>query len=157
MRTFTIEALDDAQIRGLTDARIKAINQKDIDNTLLNYAWDTLSFDVVDPQQHVGSDTIRKRLEEWFSSFEGFPFFEMSDLKINAVNDMAFCHSITHIRATKKDGGKLDMWWRETIHYRRINGKWLITHLHSSVPYNIKSGKASLDLTPTAVMGVSPS
>jgi hypothetical protein len=40
------------------------------------------------------------------------------------------------------------MWWRATVCYRKIDGKWMITHEHASVPFNVESGKASLDLTP---------
>ena len=156
MEIINIGTLNEAQIHLLTDARIKAINQKDIDSVLYNYALDVVSFDVVDTLQYSGSDSIRKRLEAWFSSFEGFPCYEMSDLKITATNELAFCHSLNHIRATKTNGGKLDMWWRETVCYHRINGMWLITHVHSSVPFNMHSGKASLYLKPTVIMRVNP-
>jgi len=40
------------------------------------------------------------------------------------------------------------MWWRETACYRKVEGEWLITHQHSSVPFDVESGKASLDLKP---------
>ena len=36
-----------------------------------NLAPEILSFDVVDPLQRIGSDALRKRAEEWFSSFQG--------------------------------------------------------------------------------------
>jgi ketosteroid isomerase-like protein len=40
------------------------------------------------------------------------------------------------------------MWWRETACYRKLEDEWLITHQHSSVPFDVGSGKASLDLRP---------
>lgn len=61
---------------------------------------------------------------------------------------MAFGHSLDHVSATTTAGGKLDMWWRETACYRKFDGRWLITHQHSSVPFDVESGKASLDLKP---------
>jgi hypothetical protein len=29
-----------------------------------------------------------------------------------------------------------------------MDGKWTVTHEHDSVPFNVESGKASLDLRP---------
>jgi len=40
------------------------------------------------------------------------------------------------------------MSWRATLCRRRIDGKWMVTHGHSSVPFDMESGKASLDLKP---------
>jgi ketosteroid isomerase-like protein len=40
------------------------------------------------------------------------------------------------------------MWFRTTLGFRRTVGRWLITHEHGSVPFNPKSGKASLSLKP---------
>src|ERR1700675_4923318 len=60
----------------------------------------------------------------------------------------AFSHGLCHVSATKTDGGQLDMWWRKTVCFRKIEGKWMVTHEHNSVPFDPKSGKASLDLKP---------
>ena len=40
------------------------------------------------------------------------------------------------------------MWVRATTCYRKIDGTWMITHEHQSVPFDTESGKASLDLEP---------
>jgi ketosteroid isomerase-like protein len=61
---------------------------------------------------------------------------------------VAFCHSLNGINATKTDGGKVDMWVRATGGLRKVDGTWKVTHLHSSVPFDVESGKASLDLKP---------
>jgi ketosteroid isomerase-like protein len=61
---------------------------------------------------------------------------------------VAFSLSLNRVNATKTDGKRLDMWWRATVCYRKIDGKWMVTHEHSSVPFDEESGKASLDLKP---------
>jgi ketosteroid isomerase-like protein len=61
---------------------------------------------------------------------------------------VAFGHSLKRVSATTTDGQKLDMWWRATICYRRIDGAWMVTHEHASVPFDVASGRASLDLEP---------
>ena len=40
------------------------------------------------------------------------------------------------------------MWVRATVCYRKIDGTWMVTHEHNSVPFDVESGKASLDLKP---------
>ena len=142
------KAVGEVQIRGLIENKIKAVRAKDIDGATSNYAPDVLSFDVVNPLRYVGADAIRTRLEEWFSSFQGSIGLEIRDLSITVGDAVAFSHCLSHVSATKTGGGRLDMWWRETACYRQIDGAWLITHQHSSVPFDVESGKASLDLKP---------
>jgi uncharacterized protein (TIGR02246 family) len=137
-----------AQIRRLIDDRIKAVRRKDVDALVSHYAPDVLSFDVVNPLQSAGSDAIRKRLEEWFPSFQGSIDFEIRDLTITGSEDVAFCHGLSNVNGTRIDGGKINMWYRTTICYRKMDGKWTVTHEHDSVPFNVESGKASLDLRP---------
>jgi uncharacterized protein (TIGR02246 family) len=146
--TENIKAIDEVQIRSLIDDRVKAVRAKDVDVLVSHYAPGVLSFDVVNPLQSTGSDAIRKRLEEWFSSFQGPIGFEIRGLSIAAGDDVAFCHGLRGVTGTKTDGWKINMWYRTTICYRRIDGKWMITHEHDSVPFDVESGKASLELKP---------
>ena len=42
-----------------------------------------------------------------------------------------------------------DLWFRETLGFRKIDGKWEIMHKHSSVPFYMASSfKAAIDLKP---------
>ena len=138
----------EAEIRGLIDDQAKAIRAKDIDGSVSNYASDVLLFDVVNPLRSVGSDAARKRLAEWFSSFRSPIGYELRDLSITTGDDVAFAHSVSRVSATTTDGKKLDMWWRATVCYRKIDGAWMVTHEHASVPFDVESGQASLDLKP---------
>ncbi|MGI8508841.1 MAG: YybH family protein [Gemmatimonadaceae bacterium] len=143
-----IKTTDDAQIRTLIDHRGNAVGSKDVDALMSTVARVSVSYDVVDPLQYVGSDEIRKRAEEWFSSFESAIGFEVRDLSIAAGDDVAFSHCVTRVSGTTKDGKEIDMWLRTTTCYRKLNDKWMVTHEHNSVPFDVSSGKASLDLTP---------
>ena len=50
---------------------------------------------------------------------------------------------------TTTEGMKVDLWFRETLGFRKIDGKWTITHEHSSVPFYMDgSFKAAIDLKP---------
>jgi ketosteroid isomerase-like protein len=101
---------------------------------------------VVNPLRSAGLQGTRKRLAEWFASFQGAIGYELRDLSITAGEDVAFCRSRNRVDATTTDSKKLDMWWRATVCCRRIDGAWKITHAHASVPFDVASGKASLDL-----------
>jgi len=139
---------DETDIRQLMDDSANAVRTKDVDALMFNFAPDVLSFDVVNPLQYVGLEEARKRAEAWFASFEGPIGYRVRDLSITAGDDVAFCHSLNQVSATKTDGGKLQMWWRATVCFHRIDGKWMVTHQHSSVPFNPESGWASIDLEP---------
>ncbi len=137
-----------AEIRALIDARVNAVRTRDVNASISNLAPDVLSFDVVNPLQYIGSDAIRKRAAQWFASFQGPIGYEIHDLHISTGDGVAFSHGLSHVSATKSDGGKLDMWWRTTTCFRKIDGKWVITHEHNSVPFDVETGKASLGLKP---------
>jgi uncharacterized protein (TIGR02246 family) len=138
----------EAEIRALFDHQARAISAKDVDGSVASYAADVLLFDVVNPLQRIGSDAARKRLAEWFASFQGPIGYDLRDLAITAGEDVAFCHSMNRVVATTAVGQKLDMWWRTTVCCRKVDGAWMVVHEHASVPFDAETGRASLGLEP---------
>jgi ketosteroid isomerase-like protein len=114
-----------------------------------NYAPDVQEFDAVNSLQYiVGIDGPRKRADEWFAAYQGPISYQVRDLNITAGSDIAFCHFLYHISGTMTNGQEVDMWLRATLGCQKLDGKWLVTHEHSSVPFDVGSGKASLELKP---------
>lgn len=146
--TQAIHTTAEAEIRALIEQRADAVRAKDVETAMARVAPDVVSFDVVDPLQHVGSASLRERVNAWFSSFDGPIGVDMRDLVIAAGTDTAFSNSLNRYQAAKTDGGRINMWVRVTTCYRRVSGQWMITHEHNSVPFDPESGKASLDLQP---------
>ena len=72
----------------------------------------------------------------------------LRQLEIVAGDGVAFSHALSHTRATAKEGGAVDMWVRLTLGWREIDGAWTVTHEHVSVPFEPRSGMASLTLRP---------
>ena len=142
------EETDEATIRKLIDDRVKAVHDKDINALLSNHAPDILSFDVINPLQYIGVDTVRERAEKWFSSFQSSIGYEVQDLSITTGETVAFCHYLYRVSGILMDGGKVEMWVRATVCFQKIDDKWVIIHEHQSVPFNVETGKASLDLKP---------
>ena len=139
---------NEAEIRGLIDDWVKALRARDIDALVSNYAPDVVSFDVVNPLQRKGVDAVRKRAEEWISSWQGPINSEIRELSITADDDVAFSHHLSRFSGTKKGGGEIDMWIRATLCFGKVDGKWMVTHEHVSVPFDPQSGQVFLDLEP---------
>jgi len=148
-RSASSNTTDRAQLRALIDDRVKAVCDRNVNEAISSTAQDILSFDVVNPFQQVGLDAVKKRAEDWFSTFAGPISYEIKDLIITTGDKVAFAHGLSHVSATRTDGGQLDMWWRTTICFRKIYEKWMVTHEHNSVPFDVESGKASLDFRVT--------
>lgn len=140
--------VDQAEIRELIKHRVDAVSVKDVKGAVACVASNVLLFDVVNPLQYAGVETLTQRAEQWFASFDGPIGFEMRDLNIVMGGDVAFSHSLNQVRAKTIHGQTLEMWWRSTVCYRKIDGKWMVVHEHNSVPFDPGTGKASLDLHP---------
>jgi uncharacterized protein (TIGR02246 family) len=137
-----------ATIRKVIDGFVKAIRAKDIDGVMSVFAPEVVSFDISPPLQHGGGEAFVKRWQELFDSYQTPIDYELQDLSITAGDDVAFSHSLNRVSGTMKNGQKSDRWLRWTACFRKTNGKWLIVHEQVSVPVDMRSGKAVLDLTP---------
>jgi SnoaL-like domain len=57
-------------------------------------------------------------------------------------------HGLVRIGGTLKNGNRAERWLRSTTCFRKIAGNWLIVHDQLSVPLDLESGKALLNLEP---------
>jgi PhnB protein len=139
----------EAQIRTLIDDWANALRAKDVDGVMSHYAADIVSFDLAPPLRYTGAAAVRNSLEAWFPTFRGPVGYEIRDLSITAGEDIAFTRSLNRISGTRIDGEETDVWVRATVCWRKLGGRWLITHEHVSTPFYMDgSDKAALDLTP---------
>jgi uncharacterized protein (TIGR02246 family) len=142
------KATDEAQLRALIDNRVEAVRNKDANALMSQHAPDVLMFDALNPLQYIGADKVRARAEEWLSWYQGPIGYEVRDLSITAGEEAAFCHYLYRVSGTMTNGKEVEMWVRSTVCFRKIEGKWMVAHEHSSVPFDAESGKASVDLKP---------
>jgi SnoaL-like protein len=78
----------------------------------------------------------------------------MRDLVIRSSDDVAYCHSLIHLTGKRTDGERTDVWYRETLCFRRTGDQWPITHVHESVPMHMDGTfKAAVDLKPSEEVG----
>jgi ketosteroid isomerase-like protein len=146
--TTTSRAAAIAAIQSKIEALAGALRAKDIDTLMTHYAPDNITFDVQPPLQVLSANAYRGNFESWFSTIQGPIDYQVRDLKITAADDVAFCHSLCHVRSTRKTGEKADYWVRVTSGLRKIDSQWLITHEHVSLPVDMRTTQAALDAQP---------
>lgn len=144
----TQHAVDEAGIRQHIDKLVEAIRALDLDGVKSIYAPDIVSFDVQPPLQHVGAEAKWKNWVEVFTAFQRPLGCEIRDLTITVDGDVAFAHSLNRLSGTLKNGNRSGFWVRATSCFRRVDGSWLVAHDHVSVPLDVETGRAVLDLEP---------
>jgi len=144
----TQHAIDEADIRQRIDKLVEAIRAMDLEGVKSIYAPDIVSFDIVPPLQHVGAEAQWKNWVDAFTVYQRPLGYEIRDLTITVGDDVAFGHSLNRISGTLQNGNKTDFWLRWTTCFRKIDGNWLIAHHQASVPLDMESGRALLNLEP---------
>lgn len=141
---------DAARIGKLKDELAEAIRTRNAPRVVACFGGEPVMFILSPPLQFKGDDSPGQRgVEEWFASFQGPIGYEFRDFHVTAGGDVAFCHSLDRISGDRTDGSKTDLWVRETLGLRRIDGEWKVTHQHQSVPmYMDGSERAAVDLQP---------
>ena len=144
----TQRANDEADIRQRIDKLAEAIRAMNLEGVMSIYAPDVVSFDIVPPLQHVGVEAKRKNWVDAFAMYQHPLGYEIHALTITVGDNVAFGHSLNRISGTLKNGNRTDFWLRSTTCFRKIDGKWLITHDQVSVPLDLEGSRALLNLKP---------
>jgi uncharacterized protein (TIGR02246 family) len=141
------KAQDQAAIQALESKFQTAFDAKDINAIMALYTPDgsMVVFDATPPRQYTGWSAYKKDWETFFAAFPGPADIKLTDLDITVGGDIAYGHSIQHTIMTDKDGKKVEMTVRVTDGYKKINGQWLISHEHVSVPVDFETMKPDLD------------
>jgi uncharacterized protein (TIGR02246 family) len=143
-------ANDEAEIRQLLDHWAKAFHAKDLNGIMSIYepGGALVSYDLVPPLQYAGFEAYKKDYQEFLDQFQGPVDIEYRDLKIFAGDTVAFSRGLERMTGALKNGQQFDAWVRFTECYRKTHGRWLAIHDHISVPIDLDTGKAVLNLKP---------
>lgn len=141
-------AADEAGVRQWLDSFTKAFNARDRNAIMALYAPDVVAYDVVPPLQYTGSEAYGKDWDTFFAQFKGPLTMEVQDLHIQVSGDLAMMEALEQVSGTMTNGQPMNMWIRDTTGLRKVNGKWLDFHDHVSVPVDLATGKAAMDLKP---------
>jgi uncharacterized protein (TIGR02246 family) len=138
----------ESEVKALLDRWLEAIRAKDIDRLMPVYAPDAVYFDVVPPLKHEGSDAVRRNFLRWFEGWESPIGQEVRDLTIRASADVAVAYLLIRTSGTLKNGREVGYWVRASVGCQRSNRGWLIANEHVSLPVELPSGTAAMDLVP---------
>jgi ketosteroid isomerase-like protein len=138
----------ETDISELLERRSEAIRAKDLERLLSFYAPDVVYFDLVPPLQYVGIAALRGRFEHWFAGWDGPIRQEVHDLHVQAGGDTAVAAMLIRSGGTRRDGTEAAFWVRATSACRRAGDTWAITHEHISLPVDMATARAVLDLEP---------
>jgi ketosteroid isomerase-like protein len=124
------------QIRTIVEAWADAVRRHDLSAILAHHDKDIVMFDVPPPLQSRGMDEYRKTWDLFFRYHKPQQAFDIEELAITAGEDVAFAVAIMRCGSGTSSGppehGGFP--FRLTIGLRNIEGNWLITHEHHSVP-----------------------
>jgi ketosteroid isomerase-like protein len=145
----TDPATDEPELRRLIDELGGALRAHDLDAAMSIYATDVVSFDIEPPLQHVGGHAKRKNWERVFAAYECPLNYEVRELAITVGEDVAFAHSLNRLSGTLRNGAESPGFWvRATMCFRKFNGRWAIAHDQVSVPLDMATGAALVNLAP---------
>ena len=146
MTSGSTQAHDEVQVRRIIDARAMALRDKRPDDVRSTFAGGAVGYFVEPPLAQVPQ---AEDLERWFATWSGPIGYEVHDLQVRVGGDVAYCHGLGHLTGARVDDEDTDLWFRETMCFRRMDEKWLITHIHESVPMRMDgSNSAAVDLKP---------
>ncbi|OFZ29245.1 MAG: hypothetical protein A2622_07440 [Bdellovibrionales bacterium RIFCSPHIGHO2_01_FULL_40_29] len=143
-----ISAHLEAEVRQRMSDFAEAFKSMNINKIMSFYADDVVAFDMTPPLQFVGKASYRKSWEKMMPMMKSTDLFEMQDVKIHVNGDLAFVHCLSHMIGTTSDNQSIDSWVRYTGGFRKINGAWMIVHEQISVPVDMETNKALMDLKP---------
>lgn len=142
------KSADEAAVHAVLESIARAVRARDVDAMLAQCATELVTFDLVAPIKHDGAEAIRQVWTRTLAAFEGPLEYDYQQLDIQVDGDLAFARCLNRFGGTKSDGTEVTNWLRSTFGLRRIDGRWKVVHEHVSVPFDMQSGKALLELHP---------
>ena len=139
---------DTSEIRALVDARVAAMERGDAEAVVAQYAPGAVVFSLAPPlvQPADGARDV-EGLRAWFAEKGGRVGSGVRDVAVTVGGDVAFVSALE--RMADPAGEVFELWFRTTLGLRRVDGRWLIAHEHTSTPFLMDgSYRAATDLTP---------
>ncbi|WP_433086514.1 nuclear transport factor 2 family protein [Dactylosporangium sp. CA-052675] len=139
------------EIRDVIEGKAALLETGDARAIMAYYAPSYVEYTLAPPLRQPGDGRDPAPLESWMATFEAPPRREVTRLEITADGDVAFATSLDRLSAVPRGSAEgFSLWFRVTLGLRRIDGRWLVTHEHESVPFEMDGSlRASVGLTPS--------
>lgn len=138
------------EIKDVIERKAALLETGDAAAILSHYAPRFVEYDLAPPLRQPGDGRDPARLAAWIATFASPPRREVTQLEITTDGDVAFATSIDCLSAVPRGAAEgFRLWFRVTLGLRRVDGRWLVTHEHESVPFEMDgSFRAAIGLTP---------
>jgi ketosteroid isomerase-like protein len=138
------------EIREVIEGKAALLRKGDAEAIMAYYAPTFVEYTLAPPLRQPGDGRDPGPLAAWIATFEAPPTREVTRLEITTDGDVAFATSIDRMTAVPRGAtDSFTLWFRVTLGLRRIDGRWLVTHEHESVPFEMDGSlRASTDLAP---------
>jgi ketosteroid isomerase-like protein len=91
------------QIRALLNDRAAAITAREARRAVAHYAPEVVSFGLAPPLRYAGDEARDAAgIEGWFRTWAGPIGYDIGEPVIEAGDDVAFCHGLTHMTARRR-------------------------------------------------------
>lgn len=125
---------ESAAVRNVIESWAAAVRGRDFEGILQNHSSDIVMFDVPPPFQSVGIEAYKKTWDLFFSCSIDPIIFDIATIDITAGTDVAFAVVTMHCTEPAANGDRQPLEFRLTVGLRKIDGHWIVTHEHHSVP-----------------------
>jgi uncharacterized protein (TIGR02246 family) len=125
---------DEAEIRELIETWTAAVRRRDLPGILRNHSPNILMFDVPSPLQSKGIDAYRRTWDMFFSWSHRPVKFDISEMTVTAGADVAFVAAVMRCAGREAGGEDIELEFRLTVGLQKIDGQWVVTHEHHSIP-----------------------
>ncbi|MGW6442376.1 YybH family protein [Lentzea sp. NPDC055074] len=142
---------DEAAIRATFTEQEEGMRLRDPARVVARYAPDVVTATLAPPLRNEGPAARDvESLAGWMAGFSGPITLEHRDLAVVVSGDVAFAHGLARLAAVPVGYPEgFSMWMRTTVGLQRREGRWLVTHVHDSVPFHMDgSFLAATDLEP---------
>jgi len=126
---------DQAEIRGIIERWVTAIQTRDLDGVAADHTDDIVMFDVPPPYDGVrGIAAYRSSWPPFFEWISSGATFELLELDVTAGDTVAFARGLLRCGSPEDFTANPDNRLRLSMGLRKVDGRWLIAHEHHSFP-----------------------
>lgn len=134
-------------IRGLLESWAQALRTKNADAIIAAQSPTIRQFTLAPPLEELGND--RTGLQAWLDTWQGDLDFEIRNTDLRVGGDIAWCSALARLGGRKVDQSEHGFWFRLTVTFAREEGRWMIAHVHQSVPFAMEGQPLGIfDLKP---------
>lgn len=138
---------DHDDIRALLDKWAEALRKKDAATIIACQSQSIRYFSLAPPLEVNASS--KAELQEWLDTWDGDLIYEIRNMDLRVGADTGWCSALARLGGRKIGQSEQAFWMRLTVAFARENGRWLIVHIHESVPF-------AMDGQPLAIFDLKP-